>query len=190
MPEKHNITIIGPTKSGKTQIVNRLAGKPFVEPYKVRVGLNPVRKDYKDQDIQIEYLDVGPNILSEQINNALVRSSKICLVFDATDPQWMQTLDGYLTTKGIVIPDGTQLLILGNKVDLLTKEQQSAVEKRLQRPMRRGRPRNFCSFPQKWISISQRLASQPTYLVSLLLPYLKKDSLFRKEAPIRALVIY
>lgn len=128
MPEKHNITIIGPTKSGKTQIVNRLAGKPFVDVYRVRLGLNPVRKNYKDPDIQIEYLDVGLNIQSEQINNALVRSSKICLVFDAADPQWMQALDGYLTSKNIVIPVGTQLLILGNKVDLLTKEQQSAVE--------------------------------------------------------------
>lgn len=128
MPENHNITIIGPTQSGKTQIVNRLAGRRFEEKYKLRTGLQPVIKQYNDLDIEITYFDPGPDVKSKQINNKLVRSSKICLVFDATDPQWMQTLDEYLTSMVIDIPQITQLLILGNKVDLLTKEQQSKVE--------------------------------------------------------------
>jgi len=134
MLDKHNITFIGPEKSGKTQIVNRVAtDNDFVEKYKVRTGTLNTKKTYPEKGLQIEYTDYGPDIQAEQINSGLTKASKICLVFDATDKSTdksaVQNLIAYLSSKGITLPAGTQLLIVGNKIDLLSQEQISDVSR-------------------------------------------------------------
>jgi GTPase SAR1 family protein len=134
MIDKHNITFIGPEKSGKTQIVNRVAtDNDFVEKYKVRTGTLNTKKTYPEKGLQIEYTDYGPDIQAEQINSGLTKASKICLVFDATDKSTdksaVQNLIAYLSSKGITLPAGTQLLIVGNKIDLLSLEQISDVSR-------------------------------------------------------------
>lgn len=126
MREKHNIIFIGPEGSGKTEIFKRLATTKKFEPLrKKRMGLIPAQKIYPEKSLQIEYLDCGPNIESEQINPALLKASKICLVFEVTDKNWLQTIDNYLISKHIDLPLGTQLLILGNKIDLLAEDQRA-----------------------------------------------------------------
>ncbi|MBP6918834.1 MAG: hypothetical protein KBB94_07965 [Legionellaceae bacterium] len=130
MLDKHNITFIGPEQSGKTQIVNRLAtDNDFVEKYKLRTGALNKKKTYPEKGLQIEYTDYGPDIKAEQINSGLTKASKICLVFDATDTSAVQKLIAYLSSKGITLPAGTQLLIVGNKIDLLSQEQISDVSR-------------------------------------------------------------
>ena len=130
MLDKHNITFIGPERSGKTQIVNRLAtDNDFVEKYKVRTGTLNKKKAYPEKNLQIEYTDYGPDIQAEQINSGLTKASKICLVFDATDTSAVQKLITYLSSKGITLPAGTQLLIVGNKIDLLSQDQISDVSR-------------------------------------------------------------
>ena len=129
MLDKHNIILIGPEGAGKTQIFNRLTGskKKFETAHKARPGFIPASMKYAEKNLQIEYSDCGPDIESEQINAALLKASKICLVFDVTDSNWKKTLDDYLLSKGINLPSGVQLLLLGNKIDRLSMEQLIAV---------------------------------------------------------------
>ena len=127
MPQKHNITFIGPEASGKTQILNRLNAKNFNSTHKLTMGLKPTKKDYTDKDLEITYEDVGPNVETGQINAALMKSSKICLVFDASESDWQEKLDRYLDEKKIVIPPESQLLFLGNKMDLIQEDRREAV---------------------------------------------------------------
>ena len=129
MPDKHNIILIGPKGAGKTQIFNRLTGskKTFETAHKVRLGFIPASMKYVEKNLQIEYSDCGPDIESEQINTALLKASKICLVFEVTDLNWERNLDDYLRSKGINLPSGVQLLLLGNKIDLLSMEQKQLI---------------------------------------------------------------
>lgn len=127
MPQKHNITFIGPEASGKTQILNRLNAKDFNPAHKLTMGLKPTKKNYAEKDLEIVYEDTGSNVQAAQINAALMKSSKICLVFDASESDWQEKLDHYLHEKEIVIPPESQLLFLGNKMDLIQEEQREAV---------------------------------------------------------------
>ena len=129
MLDKHNIILIGPQGAGKTQIFNRLtvSKKKFETAHKVRLGFIPASMKYVEKNLQIEYSDCGPDIESEQINTALLKASKICLVFDVTDSNWKKNLDDYLLSKRINLPSGVQLLLLCNKIDLLSMEQLIAV---------------------------------------------------------------
>ncbi len=129
MLDKHNIILIGPEGAGKTQIFNRLTGskKKFETAHKVRLGFIPAQMRYPEKNLQIEYSDCGRDIESEQINTALLKASKICLVFDVTDSNWKKNLDDYLLSKRINLPSGVQLLLLCNKIDLLSMDQLIAV---------------------------------------------------------------
>ena len=130
MLNKHNIVLIGPVGAGKTQIFNRLTGskKEFNTAHKTSIGLIPTSITYQERNLQITYSDCGPNIGSAQINAALLKAGKICLVFDVTNINFKKELDDYLRVNGIKLPSGVQLLLLGNKTDKLQPGQLDIVQ--------------------------------------------------------------
>lgn len=130
MPHPHNIMFIGPEESGKTQIITRLAtDKAFSDIHKSTSGLRPKKKEYGEGDklLKITYYDLGPDVLTAQINQTIEKSSKICLVFDASQSDWENRLEVYLSSNGIALPPASQLLLLGNKMDLIPEPQREAV---------------------------------------------------------------
>ena len=82
---------------------------------------------YEEKNLQIKYLDCGQGTGSRQINSELQKASKICLVFDVTDEDWGKKLDLYLDSNSINLPSHVKLLLLGNKIDLLSPEKLIAV---------------------------------------------------------------
>ena len=126
MPYINNIVLIGPPEAGKTRILNQLTGFNQ-KPKGLVLGVKPVLMNYEEKNLQIKYSDCGQGTGSRQINLELLKASKICLVFDVTDEGWEGKLDTYLDSKSINLPSGVQLLLLGNKIDLLTQTQLIAV---------------------------------------------------------------
>lgn len=119
----HLVLVIGTPKAGKTQVFNLLSGKKEFEnkPPKL-VGPQVTAKAYSDRNIEIKFMDFGPNIKDDLIgviNQNLKSASKICLVFDISDADFLSTLRTYLTTSGIDLPPSSSILFVGTKADLV-----------------------------------------------------------------------
>lgn len=137
MQAKHIVVIIGYSEAGKSQVYNLLSGKrEFEEKPPLRVGPQPPaakKYSFNDTTIEIKYMDYGPNIKGDHIaviNSSLAKASKICLVFDSSDPDWEEKLNRYLNTSGIEIPDPKSIILVGTKADLLDVTTYTSREKR------------------------------------------------------------
>ncbi len=119
MAGKHKIAIIGPSMSGKTQLHGRLIGKTnFSEKHLKRAGDQIGGK-------VVQYWDFRPDASLEAISSELKTAHKICLVFNATDSNWMQKLNEYLRTTELDIPVTTPIILVGTHADQLSEQQQT-----------------------------------------------------------------
>lgn len=127
-----SVPIIGPAGSGKSNIYNFLVSSEsyaFSAQHIKKATIQTKGKNY--QGTKVTYYDF-PKDLDVQPIQGVTNTTKtklICLVFDATDPNFTHSIETYLTEKGIEISASTSLLLLGNKMDLLTSDQQQSVTK-------------------------------------------------------------
>lgn len=128
----HTITILGPEKSGTTQLFNCISErKEFVETYALEASIRFYKKDYthNKQEFCVRYYDFAPNSKKDKINAQLDKSDAICLVFDASDANWETTLNLYLDS-GISLPTSVPIVLVGTKSDRLVLSQAPKLEER------------------------------------------------------------
>lgn len=127
-----SVPIIGPAGSGKSNIYNFLVSSESyafsAQPIK-KATLQTKGKTY--HGTKVTYYDFPKDIDVQPIQGVTnnTKTKLICLVFDATDPNFTHSIETYLTEKGIEISASTSLLLLGNKMDLLTSDQRQSVTK-------------------------------------------------------------
>jgi GTPase SAR1 family protein len=150
---KYMIAVHGPRSSGATQLSTKLLGKPYNDNNKFIIDMVKIiySDNKKNEKIQLQYWDFAPlnsdkdtqeQYLSK-IKTKLSKMHKICITFDASDPNWMETLNTYLSDNKAVLPfqfrhdSGTALavpalavpvILVGTKVDLLSSEQRAVLE--------------------------------------------------------------
>lgn len=123
MPGIHNILIIGPKKSGATQLYHRITKKKsFKEKYSavVTTRCSPQQYTFLDKELKVQYTDLGSDRKINVINDELKKAHEICLVFDPTASNWEDTLDTY--RQSINFPLSTPIVLVGIKRDLLVSE--------------------------------------------------------------------
>ena len=116
--QTHLVAILGPKEAGKTEIFNVLAQKPFNEKRPVKLGSQIT--GIHQESTTVKLMDWGRNVPPEDIQ--LGKVSAVCLVADLNKENWQDEVNAYLTGTGINIPATTSIILLGNKIDLLTEE--------------------------------------------------------------------
>ncbi|HVT62513.1 MAG TPA: hypothetical protein VHD33_03385 [Legionellaceae bacterium] len=125
------VIVIGGPTSGKTQLVNRLVGKAFEETPELRTGTYIARP--KPNNKKIQYWDFGPDLVSEFIASNVTKAKALCLVFDATNPNWVESLEAYIAENEITLPNNVPIFLVGTKIDELDKEKQESLTKKVSR---------------------------------------------------------
>lgn len=115
--KKQDIVILGPEKTGKTQLVNRLLNKEFESQYQSTIAIVP--RKYKIPDSgTILYRDIAgdcdkPTITS-RINNK--STNQIYLVFNAHKDDGLDKLKEYVADLGL-FPETAKISLIGTHAD-------------------------------------------------------------------------
>lgn len=115
MKLKHDIVVLGSANAGKTQLINRLSGRPFDEMYSITQGIDP--KKAAKPDRVIWFRDVSASTSSEMIGKPLKSAHEVYLVFDSSDPEGLKKLKDYLSTLNLNLAD-KKITLIGTHVDL------------------------------------------------------------------------
>lgn len=137
---KYMIAVHGPRGSGATQLSRRFLNKPYQDNHTSIIDV--VESISWNDEIELQYWDFAPLDTKENqaIKLKLSSMNKICITFDASDPNWQQTLNTYLKHKEVKFPVVSQLgrdgsrepaipvILVGTKVDSLTNKQQTDLQ--------------------------------------------------------------
>ncbi|MCX7090616.1 MAG: GTPase domain-containing protein [Legionellales bacterium] len=96
MQEQHEILLLGPALAGKSQLINRLQGKPFDPRIRSTPAVKSVPQKLSDKR-KIIYRDVPPDTDLTAFKKYFNTADQIYLVFNANDPQGLEDLKKYIT---------------------------------------------------------------------------------------------
>ena len=119
---KEQIIFIGNTCSGKTAIINRIMGDPFVETG-IQVGIDYLIKKirFRDKEIKLQIWDsVGQEKYRGFIPLYLRKSSIIFIVYDTNDKHSFEQVPTWLSLARSTVE--TTIVLLGSKTDLNKRE--------------------------------------------------------------------
>jgi len=124
------IVILGEGGVGKTSIIKAFLGKEASRDYLPTIGTNTSRKDYnlekKNTSIRISLWDFGGQKSFNPYNPLLYKNVDIAvLVFDISQPkETLENLKTYYLKHLKDFNDDFVLIIVGNKLDLYSKEKE------------------------------------------------------------------
>ena len=116
MQDKHVIVILGPAKTGKTQLVNRLVGKkPFDSKYNSTIGIEPSKRILSEQQT-ILYRDISGDNDVRVMNKTILSACEIYIVFNANIADGFRDLQEYI--KHLKFPDAVPITLIGTHAEL------------------------------------------------------------------------
>lgn len=115
MQNRHEIVILGPAKTGKTQLVNRLVGKPFDSRYQGTIGIEPSKLSLSEQQA-ILYRDIAGDTDPGAMYKTIQSACEIYIVFNAYNADGFRDLQEYI--KHLKFPDAVPITLIGTHDDL------------------------------------------------------------------------
>lgn len=114
MQNRHEIVILGPERTGKTQLVNRLLGHPFNPEYQVHIGIE-IKKTKTPEEILIFYRDIAGDTDLKLIQTTIKMAHEIYMVFDASTTDGLEKLKYYI--QDLTFPQRAQITLIGTHAD-------------------------------------------------------------------------
>ncbi|MBP6917499.1 MAG: hypothetical protein KBB94_01115 [Legionellaceae bacterium] len=114
MQNRHEIVILGPERTGKTQLVNRLLGHPFNPEYQVHIGIE-IKKTKTPEEILIFYRDIAGDTDLNLIQTTIKMAHQIYMVFDASNADGLEKLKYYI--QDLTFPQRAQITLIGTHAD-------------------------------------------------------------------------
>lgn len=122
--------LLGTSGVGKTSILHRFCDGKFIGSTQSTIGV-----DFKWRDIELDgeifRLHVWDTAGQEQFKviarNYYRQADGALLVYDATDPQSLDELQGFIDDARELCPLGVVFVLLGNKIDLVSSSKSEAV---------------------------------------------------------------
>lgn len=110
------VVVLGPSASGKSQLINRLASKPFEEKSDTTIGIRLLKHNITAERT-VFYRDVGDSditLTQKYINKA----HQLYLVFNAHEPDGLNKLQKYLDDNKFALPTTAHITLIGTHEDL------------------------------------------------------------------------
>ena len=123
---RHKIIFVGDAGVGKTSIINRIVDNPFNETYEMSIGVDFMSKNirYHGQNIKLQMWDSAGQEKYKGLIPSYVRNSSIVfIVYDISSKASFNNVTNWIAfIKSI---ENTTLILIGNKIDLTTREVQT-----------------------------------------------------------------
>ena len=126
---RQKIIFIGDVSVGKTSIINVLMGQKFNNEYEASIGVDFFSKTikYKGKTIKLQIWDsAGQEKFRSLIPNYIRGSSLVFIVYDITNKKSFDNLQSWIDFVNNI--ENSNIVILGNKVDLDSQRQVSTEE--------------------------------------------------------------
>ena len=126
---RQKIIFIGDIYVGKTSIINVLMGQKFNNEYEASIGVDFFSKTikYKGKTIKLQIWDsAGQEKFRSLIPNYIRGSSLVFIVYDITNKKSFDNLQSWIDFVNNI--ENSNIVILGNKVDLDSQRQVSTEE--------------------------------------------------------------
>ena len=124
---RHKIIFVGDAGVGKTSIINRIVDNPFNETYEMSIGVDFMSKNirYHGQNIKLQMWDSAGQEKYKGLIPSYVRNSSIVfIVYDISSKASFNNVNNWIAfIKSI---ENTTLVLIGNKIDLTTREVQTS----------------------------------------------------------------
>ncbi len=123
MHQNHEIVILGPANTGKTQLVNRLRGQPFNSTYRSTIAIKLLKLVLSEQQRTIIYRDMAADTLMEGdvttvqlVNKEIQYAREIYIVFDVNKEDGFEKLKRYI--QDLDFPSTAKITLIGTHADL------------------------------------------------------------------------
>jgi len=126
---RQKIICIGDISVGKTSIINVLTGHKFTNEYEASIGVDFFSKTikYKGKIIKLQIWDsAGQEKFRSLIPNYIKGSSLVFIVYDISNRKTFQNLQLWIDFVNNI--ENTNIVIIGNKIDLTDKREVSTEE--------------------------------------------------------------
>lgn len=110
------VVVLGPSSSGKSQLINRLTTKPFDEKADTTIGIK-LTKQTITAERTIFYRDIGDSNQS-LTQKYITKAHQLYLVFNAHDPDGLTKLQQYLHEHKFIFPKTAHTTLIGTHQDL------------------------------------------------------------------------
>jgi small GTP-binding protein len=131
---KFKVTLFGAPSVGKTSLILRFIKESFSDDLKKTIGTNFLIKDIVLEDVNVRLLvwDIGGQAQFSDLRSVYFKGSNAAIgVYDVTSPDSLLKLPGWVSvikkTAGKI-----PMVIIGNKVDLVTPEMNPTKEEALE----------------------------------------------------------
>jgi len=126
--------LIGDTSVGKSSLIHRYADGEFLEDFVGTAGVDHKEKniEHLSKGVKMRIWDsAGQERFRETTKSYFRRSVGIILVYDVTNARSFENIDYWLQQIEEHSEEGTEIVLLGNKIDLIneiTVDQSEAVQ--------------------------------------------------------------
>ena len=135
---KNKITFIGDSTAGKTTIVQRLVTGNYNKYITSTIGLSYT--NLKIDGLNFELWDTAGQERFRSLVKFYYRETDIFIfVFDCSNPQTVNSLEYYIDSIFKDIKNNFKLIIIGNKIDLIDKDQINSVDKLLRHDIEKNK---------------------------------------------------
>lgn len=120
MTNKNKIVVIGPCKSGKTAVVERIINNTFNPNYNPTIGLSFGIKShiYNDKPIQLEFWDISGDYRYQPLLKAYIKDSKIILIVINSEHSLTDLYNLITTSLEYSCNSSTKIYIIISKIDV------------------------------------------------------------------------
>ncbi|KAH7823291.1 Rab1L2, Rab1-like protein [Monocercomonoides exilis] len=126
-----NIVLVGQRSVGKTSILLRFVDDEFIGNTNATIGLDTrdVNVEIDDQFVTLHLWDTaGSELFSSMPSTTYRRADGLMIVYDCTDLISFEKVQEWLITVRKYAPEDVQIMLIGNKIDLITQRQVSTIE--------------------------------------------------------------
>ena len=134
-PKFHKVVFVGAAGTGKTSIVaSKLwPNQPFSDLYQCTIGIDYVqmmiRASTDDKPRSVEIWDTAGQEKYAVLINGYIRNARIlCVVYNITDRKSFDAIDSYIDTARNEQGQDLEIILIGNKLDLLNQREVSKAE--------------------------------------------------------------
>eukprot|EP00188_Purpureofilum_apyrenoidigerum_P000941 Plantae.Rhodophyta-Purpureofilum_apyrenoidigerum.ctg14763.p1 GENE.Plantae.Rhodophyta-Purpureofilum_apyrenoidigerum.ctg14763~~Plantae.Rhodophyta-Purpureofilum_apyrenoidigerum.ctg14763.p1 ORF type:complete len:204 (+),score=38.02 Plantae.Rhodophyta-Purpureofilum_apyrenoidigerum.ctg14763:214-825(+) len=148
MPERPKllkIIILGDSGVGKTSLLERYVRHTFSKQYKATIGADFWSKDaiIDDKPVQLQIWDTAGQERYQSLGAAFYRGADgVLLVYDVTDSRAFEDLDAwrqeFIGSANPRDPDTFPFVVLGNKIDLISRPRAVSQKKAQQWCLQKG----------------------------------------------------